>query len=200
MKALVLADLQWVDIDEWHHFLKIDQASFDCIFVLGDINQILLEQLSQVFREKRFIGVHGDFGFPGDLEYYGMENCHGRVVLYGTKRIAGVEGSNRYKKGPYPMHTQEEIKAVCNQLEKADVLLCHNTPSGYYDQKDHPVYQGFQGILDYMNEKKPRYLFHGHYHVNTEDQHEETLLIGVFGGIIYDFDTDERVTVLQQSM
>lgn len=199
MKALVLADLQWVDLDEWNRFLTIDQSNFDVVFLLGDINQILLEKIAHVFQQKRILGVQGDFGFVGDLEYYGMENCHGAVIEAYGMRVAGVEGANRYKAGPYPMHTQEEVLEVCRHLDVADILLSHNSPTGFHDKEGHPVYQGFKGLLHYLNEKKPKYLFHGHHHVTTIDYHDQTTLIGVFGGIIFDFCSNDKVIVLHQT-
>jgi predicted phosphodiesterase len=198
MKALVMSDLQWVEYEEWMKFIRIDQNCFDVIFVLGDINQILLGQIAQVFNRKKIIGVLGDFGFPGDLEYYDMTDCHGIKVVIDDRSIAGVEGSNRYKAGPYPMHTQEEIEIVCRELPKVDILLCHNSPSGFHDRENHPVYQGFRGIREYVYRCQPQYLFHGHHHVNSIDHYENTTLIGVFGAIIFNLESGEIEIVLQQ--
>ncbi|WPS85634.1 Ser/Thr protein phosphatase (plasmid) [Brevibacillus halotolerans] len=169
------------------------------MFLLGDINQILLQKIAEVFHSKQIMGVQGDFGFQGDLEYYGILDCHGKVVELNKYRIAGVEGSNRYKAGPYPMHTQDEIKTLCQQLPSADILLCHNTPCGYHDQADHPVYQGFVGLTDYIERCSPRFLFHGHHNINSIDHQNNTTLIGVFGGIIYDFESMELEYVLKLS-
>lgn len=200
MKALILSDLQWVDFDRWREFLKIDQSRFDVVFLLGDINQMMLERIRNVFRHKEIVGVHGDFGFIGDLEYFEITDCHGKVEQVGNYSVAGVEGAIRYKSGYYPMHTQEEISLICKKLPKVDILLCHNSPRGFRDIPDHPVYQGFEGITEYMMRCEPKYLFHGHHHINSFDQHGDTKIIGVFGAIIYDFSTDESQPIIKSEM
>ncbi|WPQ60005.1 metallophosphoesterase family protein [Paenibacillus polymyxa] len=200
MKALIMSDLQWIDQEEWRKVLEMNQDQFDVVFLLGDINQMLLQKIVEVFGNKGVYGVHGDFGFEGDLEYYGAIDCHGRVVELKGMKVAGVEGSNRYKAGPYPMHTQQEISMLCEELPPVDILLCHNSPSGYHDQAGHPVYQGFRGVHDYMDRCHPRFLFHGHHHVNTVDYYMDTTLVGVFGVIIYDFKSKSKECVLELSM
>jgi Icc-related predicted phosphoesterase len=195
MKALVLADLQGVNYEDWKSFMQIDRDQFDVVFLLGDIDQTYLEDLSKSFQNKRIIGVHGNHDYAGDLEYYKMINMHGITLEMNGKVVAGIEGSCRYKEGDYVMLTQAEAILLCKELPYADILLTHNSPRGVHDKSD-PAHQGFVGLLDYISRKKPKYLLHGHQHANRQTKIEDTLIIGVFGGVIVDFESLRMMQVL----
>ena len=63
---------------------------------------------------------------------------------------------------------------------RVDVFIAHNSPAGIHE-RDREVHQGFEGFLDYINTRRPRYFLHGHQHMNGITEIGDTCVIGVFG-------------------
>jgi uncharacterized protein len=196
MKLLVFADLHFVDYFIWKEFLTtIDHSQFDAVVLLGDIDIMYLKSIREHFSDKPIIGVLGNHDYQGDLEYYGIMNIHGALNIIGNLRFIGVEGCVRYKKGEAPIHTQEEISHLLRNLPYADIVISHNSPKGIHDKPD-IAHEGYAGLMEYMELHSPRYLLHGHQHQNKKTTYKETIIIGVYGGIILDVETGKVEKVL----
>jgi Icc-related predicted phosphoesterase len=117
-----------------------------------------------------------------------------RVVQHGGLLIAGLEGSMRYKPGPY-QYTQAEMhykafrlaaKLVRNRLFEGrwlDILIAHAPPFGIHNGRD-LCHTGFHAFLRFMDRYRPQYLIHGHSHVYnqlqpTMTQYRNTVVINV---------------------
>jgi len=123
--------------------------------------------------------ISNAFPCPG-----GCVNIDGRVVEYKGLLIAGLEGSMRYKPGPY-QYTQNEMmykvarlgpKLFLRRILKGrwvDILITHAAPFEIHDGKDH-CHTGFQAFLGFMRRYKPQYLIHGHSHVYDRRQPRTT--------------------------
>jgi len=111
---------------------------------------------------------YGPAAIPGPG---GCVNVDGRVVEHNGLLIAGLEGSMRYKPGPY-QYTQKEMmykvarlgpKLFLRRILKGrwvDILITHHT--------------GFRAFLRFMRYYKPQYLIHGHSHVYDRRQPRTT--------------------------
>ena len=94
--------------------------------------------------------------------------------------FGGLNGSWRYKsKGPY-LHDQIEVCKYMSAFPAVDILIAHNSPRGIHDRDD-GIHEGFDGLNNYIIEHKPKYLFHGHQHVNQETECDGTRVICVYG-------------------
>ncbi|WCK57479.1 metallophosphoesterase family protein (plasmid) [Aneurinibacillus sp. Ricciae_BoGa-3] len=195
MNALVFADLHVVDYTTWQSFLNIDQTRFDTVWILGDIDIMFLISIKEHFSDKPIVGVHGNHDYLGDLEYCNIPNLHGKHVRVGNLQLVGVEGCVRYKRGKAPIHTQEETNLVLGELPFADVVLSHNSPKGIHDRGD-LAHEGYEGLLTYMETKKPAYVLHGHQHKNIKSRYQQTEVIGMYGGVILNTETGETEIVL----
>ena len=195
MKFLVFADLHFVDYSKWRAFLEIDRSRFDAILLLGDIDIMFLKSIKENFKNKAMIGVLGNHDFLGDLTYYEIPDIHGKRAVFGELSFVGVEGCVRYKKEEAPMHEQEDIIRILEEMSPSDIVLSHNSPFGIHDKADR-AHVGYQGLLTYMNDKKPRYLLHGHQHKNIKTTYCETDVYGLYGGWLFDSDTGELDCVL----
>lgn len=195
MKALVFADLHFVDYEVWRKFLSIDHSTFDVIWILGDIDIMFLKSISENFKDKLILGILGNHDYPGDLEHYQISNVHGKKVLIGDLGVIGVEGCVRYKKGHLPLYTQEEIINLLNSLPEGEVVLSHNSPKGIHDKSD-IAHEGYEGLIHYMDKHKPKYVLHGHQHKNIRSKYKETEVIGLYGGFIFDTNTGKTEKVL----
>jgi uncharacterized protein len=197
LKLLVFADLHFVDYFKWREFLTIDHARFDAVLLLGDIDIMFLKSITENFTDKPIAGVLGNHDYKGDLEYYEISNLHGKVKEVGTCKILGVEGCVRYKKrdSETPLYEQEEIRELLETLSYADIVASHNSPKGIHDRAG-IAHEGYEGLIEYMNTHSPRYVLHGHQHINQRTSHENTIVIGMYGGLIFDTDTGETELVL----
>lgn len=195
MKALILSDLQGVDYREWMNFLQMDSSSFDVILLLGDIDTMFLKAISERFSNKPMMGVLGNHDYNGDLEYYGILNLHAHKVSLGNVSVVGLEGCVKYKNEEAPMYSQEEALLICETFPKADILISHNSPKGIHDKPD-LAHEGFWGLTSYIEKHQPRFAFHGHQHVNKKTSYGNTQVIGVYGGILFDTNTESIQQVL----
>jgi Icc-related predicted phosphoesterase len=48
------------------------------------------------------------------------------------------------------------------RLPAAEVLLCHCPPWGVDDDPEDPAHVGFRALRDWVEQRQPRYLLHGH--------------------------------------
>lgn len=189
MKLLILSDLQGVDYDSWQLFLNKDYKGVEAVFLLGDIEPYYLKTIKERFMELPIFGVHGNHDTYGDLERHGITNVHDQRVWLNNYSIIGLEGSMRYKKGNAPLYTEEEVLKITRYFPHVDIILSHNSPKDVHDQPD-LAHQGFEGLTRYILNKKPIFHFHGHQHKNHASFLNQTLIIGIHGGVI--FDTEER--------
>jgi Icc-related predicted phosphoesterase len=118
-----------------------------------------------------------------------------RVVEHNGLLMAGLEGSMRYKPGPY-QYTQLEMRSKALRLSarllfrrpfsrrQLDILITHAPPLGIHDGQD-LCHTGFSVFLQVMERHHPRYLLHGHSHVYnqlqpTMTQYKDTIVVNVY--------------------
>ena len=75
---------------------------------------------------------------------------------------------------------QRDVESALESFPHVDVFICHNSPRDIHDRDDE-VHHGFSAFGTYMNNKNPRYLIHGHQHVNEETFMHRTKVIGIYG-------------------
>lgn len=199
MKILLIADTHSVRHEEWQGLLKTNPSSFDFIAILGDVEAIFMRQLGETFPKKRIIGVLGNHDKKGKFDFYNIENIHGKIVEIDGVKVAGLEGSVRYKDNEkFPLYTQFEIINICKNLDYADIIISHNSPLGIHDSynTDRDIaHLGFQGLLYYIKDKKPIYCIHGHQHINKLTKIEGVNVLGVHGASILDLDLGEIIRI-----
>jgi len=115
----------------------------------------------------------------------GGVNLHRQVVRYGDLLLAGVEGSLRYRDGPF-QYTQGEMwghvfslipRLLINRVRFGrylDVFVSHAPPLGIHDQPDLP-HRGIAAFRWLLHVFKPAYHFHGHVHLYRSDAPRETI-------------------------
>lgn len=126
----------------------------------------------------------------------GATNLHGNIILFKGIIFAGVEGSIRYRPGPF-MYTQAEMwqhvlrlvpRLLYNRMvygRYLDVFVTHAPPTGTHDMDDH-AHQGINAFSWFIKLFKPAYHLHGHIHVYKPDtvtvsQLGRTRVMNVFG-------------------
>lgn len=157
---------------------------FDLVLSAGDMPGHVLEFIATKTRVPPVyvIGNHGNawmrsaddpdtVRLPG-----GCLNAHRRVVTVAGVRIAGVEGSARYRPGPHQysafgMYTH--VAALTPKLlfgrtagaGAVDVLLTHAAPVGPHEGEDHP-HRGVAAFNAFHRRWRPLLHVHGHVHLS----------------------------------
>jgi Icc-related predicted phosphoesterase len=189
MKTLIVSDVVAPQI--YDAGIRSRFSDVELVLSCGDVPHYYLEYIVGMLNVPLFyvMGNHGYEVEAGDAVGLGKrpEGCvdiHGRVVQFQGLTLAGLEGSMRYKNGPY-QYTQAEMHLQTLQLMLRllpkrlrtgrwfDILLTHAPPLGVHDGSD-LCHTGFDAFLRLMQRCKPRYLVHGHTHVYRELQGQTT--------------------------
>jgi Icc-related predicted phosphoesterase len=127
---------------------------------------------------------------------HGATDLHRKVVIYNGTILAGIEGSLRYKEGPF-QYTQAGMWVQVLNLVPAmminrlrfgrflDIFVTHASPWAVNDLPD-LAHQGIKAFRWLLHIFRPRYHFHGHvhiYHPNvvSETFFEDTHVINTYG-------------------
>jgi len=200
LKVLSLSDKQVDSI--YSSQVKNRFADVDLILGCGDLAYYYLEFVVSMLDVPLYY-VRGNHS--SQIEYtmvgpkthpHGGTDLHRRVMNRQGMIMAGVEGSLRYRKGPF-QYSQTEmwlhvLRIVPPLLRNRmfygrylDVFISHAPPWGIHDKPDLP-HQGIKAFRWFIETFKPRYHFHGHIHVYRPDtqtvtQHGPTSVINTYG-------------------
>lgn len=161
LKLLIISDThEHMFIDPNLHLLS---EPVDACLLLGDISPKELKYIKETVKAPIY-GVLGNHNEFYNYEKNGIENIHGKVVEVKGVRIAGIQGSIKYKNANMPLYTDEESVDIANSMEAADILISHDSPK-YLHGRHNIAHSGLQGITHYI-EKHNALNIHGHYHEN----------------------------------
>lgn len=185
MKILVIADRP----PKENIKKVISQNNVELICTLGDLSYLDIKELSDINNIPK-IGVYGNHDSGRYFEELGIINVHLKTFEFNGFILGGFQGSVRYKDSPAAlMYTQEEAFELLKDFLYVDVVLAHCPPYGINDEPEELAHQGFKALRKYLEEKKPKYLFHGHTYPSSDKlitQFGETKIIYVYGDKIID--------------
>ena len=118
--------------------------------------------------------------------------------------VAGLGGSMYYNGGK-SQYTEGQMKGRIARLAPRllfnkirygrylDILITHAPPKGIGDCED-PCHQGFECFLSFMEKYSPKYLLHGHVHLDDRNAPRETVykntkVVNVYREYLLDDDT-----------
>jgi Icc-related predicted phosphoesterase len=164
----------------------------DLILGCGDLAYYYLEYVISMLDVPLFY-VRGNHSNLVEYTAVGPKTCpdggvnlHRKVVNHKGMILAGVEGSLRYRNGPF-QYSQTEmwlhvlriaptlIRQKLTHQRYLDIFISHAPPWGIHDQPDLP-HQGIKAFRWLIETFQPRYHFHGHIHVYRKDQQTVTQL------------------------
>ena len=196
MRVLTVSD----EVVDLLHGPAITQVArgVDLVLSCGDLPSDYLEFIVSMLNIPLYF-VMGNHGGSGSEKVYpdGCENIDLRTVEFNGLLIAGLEGSMRYNNRPRFQYTEIEMSARVAALSPAlvknrvqhgrylDILVTHAPPYKIHDGTDLP-HTGFKVFTWFIDQYKPRYLFHGHKHVydqreETVTQHGATKVVNTYG-------------------
>ena len=153
---------------------------------------------------KPLLYVHGNHDKTYDRNPpEGCDCVEDRLVTVKGLRILGLGGSVEYSGGPH-QYTEAQmarrVRRLWWSLRRAggvDIVLTHSPIMGYGDGEDY-AHQGFECLLNLVDKYRPRYLIHGHVHVNYGFQiprvlqRGETTIINAYERYVLDLENPPK--------
>ena len=200
MKILALADVESKYL--WDFFEKSKLEGIDLIISCGDLKPQYLSFLA-TFTHAPVLYVPGNH----DSVYTtnppeGCVNIDGKVYEFEGVRIMGLGGCMQYRPGEYMYSeygmTRRMRKAqLLDAFKKGgiDIFVTH-APAFHLNDGDDLPHQGFQCFRKLLENKKPRYMIHGHVHQNYGGRFKriskfgETTIINAYERYTFDYDEE----------
>jgi len=172
MTLLVIADDESV-------LNKLPDAQADILISCGDLPDGIILRAAQRCRCRHILAVKGNHdssaSFEAPIVDLHLSSHPVRGLVFG-----GFCGAWKYKpKGNY-LFEQQEVEAALSTFPRVDVLVAHNSPRMIHDRDDE-VHVGFNAFNSYISRTHPRWLLHGHQHINAESTVGATRVIGTYG-------------------
>ncbi|MBR4443834.1 MAG: metallophosphoesterase family protein [Clostridia bacterium] len=198
MKILALAD--HAEPKLWEHLDRRRLEGVDLIISCGDLPPSYLSFLT-CFTHAPVLYVHGNH--DARYEKDPPEGCvciDDAVYIHDGLRIAGLGGCMRYNPSAPHQYTEREmrrrVRSLCWALFRrhgVDILVTHAPALGLGDDKD-LAHRGFETFLRFMDKYHPRYMLHGHVHVEythdfkRERQYGETTVVNACGSYLIEIE------------
>lgn len=207
MRILAIADEESRYL--WDFFEKSKLDGIDLIVSCGDLHPHYLSFLCTLSTVP-VLYVHGNH----DVKYEQIppEGCiciDDKIYVHEGIRILGLGGSMRYTGGKH-QYTEKEMRRRVRKLwfqilrhGGFDILVTHAPAYQINDGRDLP-HQGFQTFVELMEKYKPKFLLHGHVHMNYGRQHvrydkyQDTHIINAYERCIFDFEDENPGEHLMQ--
>jgi len=155
----------------WDFYDKSKLEDIDLILSSGDLPATYLSFL-ETFSNVPLLYVHGNH--DDKYRFKPPEGCidiDDKIYEYQGVRILGLGGSMMYSGGAYQYSEKEMEKRVKDLRWKLrrkggiDILLTHAPVRGLGDQEDLP-HRGFEVFKKVIDKYQPKYMVHGHVHLN----------------------------------
>ena len=167
MKILCLSDE--IDKRYWDYFQRDRLKDIDLIISCGDLKPEYLSFLVTMGHAP-LLYVHGNHD-----EHYAVrppEGCdciEDTIMEYRGLRILGLGGSVRYRPGSH-QYTESEMRRRIRKLrwklrKGVDIVVTHAPVAGCGDLPN-VTHRGFSCFRDLIEKYSPKYLLHGHVHLN----------------------------------
>lgn len=189
MRILLIGDVPSKSL--WDFYDESKLKDIDLILSSGDLPAAYLSFLV-TFAPCPVLYVHGNHD-----EQYAQTHPEGCICIEDTifefngLRILGLGGSLRYRPGNC-QYTEKEMQRRARKMKRKirrkkgfDILLTHAPAYGVNDQEDLP-HHGFQTFVMLMEKYQPKYMIHGHVHLNYKygaeriTQYQNTIVINTY--------------------
>jgi len=168
MKILAVADVEAKYFYDFYTPGRLKE--YDLILACGDLHVEYLEFLVTM-AHCPLLYVHGNHDESYRREPEGCDCIDDRIYEYRGLRIMGLGGSYRYRDGRY-MYTERQMRRRIRRLRFAlwrrrgvDILVTH-APARHIGDDDTLSHRGFECFTAFLDRYRPKYLVHGHVHIN----------------------------------
>ncbi len=172
MNILVIADDETIKS-------HLPEARADLVVSCGDLPDDVICHAAQRTSCKHVLAVKGNHDSNGDFPAP-IVNLHLHTFEFRSLRFGGFSGSWKYKPKGHHLFEQSEVELALDSFPKVDVFVSHNSPRLIHDRDDE-VHVGFVAFNNYIARHQPRFVLHGHQHVQQESFVHTTRVIGTYG-------------------
>jgi len=192
MKILIVSDV--ISPSLYEHINVEKFSDIDLILSAGDLRSRYLTFLTTVLK-KPLLYIHGNHDTHyDDQPPLGCICIEDIVYDFNGLKIAGLGGCREYRGGKH-QYSERAMSKKIKKNKKAfkkgfDILLTHSPAFGLGDGEDH-AHIGFKSFIKLLDDHKPKYMIHGHQHLNYKQQeriiqYNETTIINGFQYYILD--------------
>lgn len=181
MKLLLISDKESEYLWDYYQPGRLDGV--DLILSCGDLHAQYLSFLVTM-GGMPLLYVHGNHDKTYDRRPpEGCECIEDKLVVRKGLRILGLGGSIQYSGGPHQYterQMERRMRRLWFQLWRAggvDIVVTHSPAQGYGDGEDY-AHRGFECLVPFLDKYKPKYLVHGHVHLNYGAQRPRILQRG----------------------
>lgn len=198
MKILALSDEECAAL--WDYYVPGRLDDYDLILSCGDLKANYLSFIVTMARAP-VLYVHGNH--DASYERFPPEGCDcidDKLVICKGLRILGLGGCPWYRPGAH-QYTEKQMRKRIRKLrwklwrhKGVDIVVTHAPPKGYSDCEDY-AHRGFEALLELVEKYQPKYLLHGHVHMNydrnivREKTCGETRIINVYQKYVLEIPT-----------
>lgn len=169
MKILAVSDEECAAL--WDYYVPGRLKDYDLIISCGDLKAEYLSFLVTMGKAP-VLYVHGNHDTGYDkTPPEGCDCIDDHIVVYNGIRILGLGGCLKYHPGKH-QYTEAQMRRRIARLRYrlwrmggVDIVVTHAPPAGVGDGED-PAHQGFDSLLELLDQYKPKYLLHGHVHLS----------------------------------
>ena len=164
-------------ITDTHGMLKYEKENidyitelkdYDCCILLGDISTTDIEIIKNIIPNDKIYGVLGNHDGWNLYIDNKIESINGKVIEIKGVRIAGINGSYKYKNSnDYVMYSHEESINIANKILDADILVSHDRP--FIKEQYGESHDGLKGITECIYRNHIPLHIHGHIHEESEE-------------------------------
>lgn len=196
MKILAVSDVESEAL--WNHYNTNKITDTDLILSCGDLDPKYLSFLVSC-TNLPLLYVHGNHDECYDRTP--PEGCicvDDKIYVHKGIRILGLGGCYPYKDGKY-MYTEPEMKWRIRRLKFQiwmhrgfDILLTHAPAFALGDGED-ITHQGYKSFLTLMDKYSPKYMVHGHMHLQYDqslqriNKYNQTHIINAFDKYFWEY-------------
>lgn len=171
-RVLVIADY------EKPHFEEHLGVGIDFVLSLGDVPFHILQEIHDLFTKPIF-AVKGNHDttepFPGFVE-----DVHRKIVQHRKWVLGGYQGVPTYKAAGHYQWDDAQAGLELKNFPYVDIFIAHAPVYHITDKSDY-AHEGSQALRRYIEDKQPRYVYHGHVHAEIGAMVGESAVISVFG-------------------
>lgn len=169
MKILAISDEECPAL--WQYYTPGKLKDYDLILSCGDLKADYLSFLVTMARCP-ILYVHGNHDTGYDRRPpLGCDCIDDKLVVYNGVRILGLGGCRRYHPGAH-QYTEKEMRKRIRKLRfwlwltgGVDIVVTHAPAKGVGDGED-LAHKGFEALLPLLDKYRPKYMLHGHMHLN----------------------------------